>query len=60
MTSATQTMPTVVLLGDVGMGKSTVVEKITGVTGISSDADESCLHHQRQPDSIQHFLLVVN
>lgn len=32
---------TVVLLGDVGMGKSTLVEKVTGIGGISSDADES-------------------
>ena len=31
----------VVLLGDVGSGKSTVVEKLTGRTGRSSDANES-------------------
>ena len=31
----------VVLLGDVGSGKSTVVEKLTGQTGRSSDANES-------------------
>ena len=28
----------VVLVGDVGTGKSTLVEKISGVTGIASDA----------------------
>jgi len=32
---------TVVMLGDVGMGKSTIVEKVAGVTGLSSCADES-------------------
>jgi len=31
----------VVMLGDVGMGKSTVAEKITGISGLSSNADES-------------------
>eukprot|EP00927_Polykrikos_kofoidii_P049586 TRINITY_DN4362_c0_g2_i1.p1 TRINITY_DN4362_c0_g2~~TRINITY_DN4362_c0_g2_i1.p1 ORF type:complete len:462 (-),score=38.16 TRINITY_DN4362_c0_g2_i1:425-1699(-) len=33
---------TVVLIGDVGVGKSTLVERVTGITGISSDASESC------------------
>jgi len=32
---------TVVLLGDVGMGKSTLVEKVTGFRGLSSDASQS-------------------
>lgn len=32
---------TVVLIGDVGMGKSTLVEKVTGAVGFSSHADES-------------------
>mmetsp|Transcript_68658 Transcript_68658/g.200944 ORF Transcript_68658/g.200944 Transcript_68658/m.200944 type:complete len:428 (-) Transcript_68658:236-1519(-) len=32
---------TVVLLGDVGMGKSTLVEKVTGIRGISSAASTS-------------------
>lgn len=32
---------TVVMLGDVGMGKSTIVEKVVGMTGLSSNADES-------------------
>lgn len=31
----------VVMIGDVGMGKSTIVEKITGSIGLSSSADES-------------------
>ena len=34
-------MKTVVLLGDVGVGKSTIVEKCTGARGLSSAADES-------------------
>lgn len=34
-------LPTVVLLGNVGTGKSTLVEHITGISGISSDASES-------------------
>jgi len=34
-------LATVVLLGDVGMGKSTLIEKVTGVRGISSDANQS-------------------
>lgn len=33
--------PYIVLLGDVGTGKSTIVEKLTGVKGRSSDANES-------------------
>ena len=33
--------PYIVLLGDVGSGKSTIVEKLTGVEGRSSDANES-------------------
>lgn len=32
---------TVVMLGNVGMGKSTIAEKVAGITGLSSDADES-------------------
>jgi GTP-binding protein EngB required for normal cell division len=35
------TFKTIVLLGDVGMGKSTIVEKVTGMSGLSSDANES-------------------
>ena len=31
----------VVLIGDVGTGKSTIVEKLTGVTGRSSNSNES-------------------
>ena len=34
-------VPYVVLLGDVGAGKSTIVEKVTGVSGRSSNANES-------------------
>ena len=34
-------LPYIVLLGDVGTGKSTMVEKLTGVSGRSSAADES-------------------
>eukprot|EP00927_Polykrikos_kofoidii_P049585 TRINITY_DN4362_c0_g1_i1.p1 TRINITY_DN4362_c0_g1~~TRINITY_DN4362_c0_g1_i1.p1 ORF type:complete len:426 (-),score=52.83 TRINITY_DN4362_c0_g1_i1:455-1732(-) len=34
--------PTVLLLGDVGVGKSTLVERVTGITGISSDDSETC------------------
>ena len=34
-------VPYVVMVGDVGTGKSTVVEKLTQVTGRSSDASES-------------------
>lgn len=34
-------MNTVVLIGDVGTGKSTLVEKVTGITGLSSNADAS-------------------
>ena len=33
--------PYIVLLGDVGTGKSTILEKLTGVKGKSSDANES-------------------
>ena len=33
--------PYIVLLGDVGTGKSTILEKLTGVKGRSSDANES-------------------
>ena len=33
--------PYVVLLGDVGTGKSTIIEKLTGEKGRSSDANES-------------------
>ena len=33
--------PYIVLLGDVGTGKSTILEKLTGVEGRSSDANES-------------------
>lgn len=32
---------TVVMLGDVGMGKSSIVETVMGVSGLSSSADES-------------------
>ena len=32
----------IVLLGDVGTGKSTLVEKISGETGISSSQSTSC------------------
>ena len=35
------TPPYIVLLGDVGTGKSTILEKLTGVKGKSSDANES-------------------
>lgn len=35
------TSSTVVLLGDVGMGKSTLVEKVTGCQGLSSNASQS-------------------
>eukprot|EP00930_Biecheleria_cincta_P088500 TRINITY_DN77744_c0_g1_i1.p1 TRINITY_DN77744_c0_g1~~TRINITY_DN77744_c0_g1_i1.p1 ORF type:complete len:487 (-),score=72.98 TRINITY_DN77744_c0_g1_i1:110-1504(-) len=37
----------ILLLGDVGTGKSTIVEKVTGVTGLSSDADESFTRSSR-------------
>ena len=36
-----QKPPYVVLLGDVGTGKSTIIEKLTGEKGRSSDANES-------------------
>ena len=36
-----QKPPYIVLLGDVGTGKSTIVEKLTGEKGRSSDANES-------------------
>ena len=39
--SYSQNIPYVVLLGDVGAGKSTIVEKVTGVKGRSSDAKKS-------------------
>ena len=34
--------PYIVFIGDVGAGKSTLVEKICDETGRSSDADQSC------------------
>ena len=34
--------PTVVLFGNVGAGKSTIVERATGLTGLSSDQAASC------------------
>ena len=37
-----ETFHYIVLLGDVGTGKSTLVEKISGTTGISSDTSTSC------------------
>ena len=39
--STSEKAPYVVLLGDVGTGKSTLVEKLTGIKGRSSDANES-------------------
>ncbi|XP_068751442.1 uncharacterized protein [Montipora capricornis] len=41
MLSTSERAPYVVLLGDVGTGKSTLVEKLTGIKGRSSDANES-------------------
>ena len=40
-TANADSVPYVVLMGDVGTGKSTVVEKLTGKTGRSSDANQS-------------------
>ncbi|XP_068751448.1 uncharacterized protein [Montipora capricornis] len=41
MLSTSERAPYVVLLGDVGTDKSTLVEKLTGIKGRSSDANES-------------------
>lgn len=41
MSDFVSSVPYVVLLGDVGVGKSTVVEKLTGEKGRSSDASRS-------------------
>ena len=41
MSRARDTTPYTILLGDVGTGKSTIVEKLSGVTGKSSDSSTS-------------------
>ena len=41
MSRERDTTPYIILLGDVGTGKSTIVEKLTGVTGKSSDSSTS-------------------
>ena len=35
-------LPYVVLIGDVGSGKSKIVEKVTGEVNLSSDSSRSC------------------
>ncbi|XP_068698372.1 uncharacterized protein [Montipora foliosa] len=53
MLSTSERARYVVLLGDVGTGKSTLVEKLTGIRGRKSDANESftqTFEHFRVPD----------
>ena len=50
--------PYVVLLGDVGTGKSTVVEKVTNETNLASDGDTSVTKSSKLFFSIDGSLLI--
>ena len=52
--------PYVVLLGDVGTGKSTVVEKVSGVTNLASNGDTSATKSSKLFWSIDGSLLVAD
>ena len=52
--------PYVVLLGDVGTGKSTIVEKVSNVTNLASDGDTSATKSSTAFWSIDGSLLVAD
>ena len=52
--------PYVVLLGDVGTGKSSIVEKVSDVTNLASDEDTSVTKSSKAFWSIDGSLLVAD
>ena len=55
-----QNTPYVVLLGDVGTGKSTIVEKVSNVTNLASDGDTSVTKSSTVFWSIDGSLLIAD
>ena len=53
-------MPYVILIGNVGAGKSTLVEKVTGMTGMSSSASTSVTKRSRVIESIDGSLMICD
>ena len=52
------TKPYIVLIGDVGSGKSTILEKLTGTNDKSSGSDESYTEHAEVYESFDGHLLI--
>ena len=53
-------LPYVILLGDVGAGKSTIVEKLTGATGRSSSASQSVTVISEVFEVYDHSLIICD
>lgn len=57
--AATGTRPVVIMVGDCGTGKSTAVEKMTGVPGLAGHGSTSHTRHQnRLPSRCNNFIVV--